>query len=605
MNITDLIVKQLQDGKKVELPGIGTLSPQQKKSDMDPISGKIYPDRMSVAFSKELTGENALIESIAAKECVDGNVAQRMLKNYVDALTDKLEIQGLHELPGIGNLVKKNGKFDFVAIDGLNIGQNNESGRPLDNIHIYKKDNEDDPFAIFDQPIFSHKEVSTEPVAPIQQTPIAPEPVEEPKSEMKVEEAKNEMETPHVNETPAETMQESVAEPAEADQETVAQEPDPTSVTEPIDVKEDHESKLQAEPEPQKGKETPVSATRKAVFSQLEQLDEMPVVPPTEEHEEKKHRKSWILWLILILLLGAGAYYYFLVYQPDKDASSIEADTLDISDEVYADAVSDNVTAGENVVNEDTTVAEVTEGSESTETSGDDEYQIPQNENLFTNNGDLIEYDERDIYVIRENLCQNMREYVTQFAAQRGYKAAAEPLMAEVKKYADEHLAENLDVNVYSVRRFIPYEDYVYEYRIPNIKQRKGNSALIKVQSELMDGITLNQMLDKVVEELGLEKAAAQAQAKKPAPAAQPQKPAKVSTSSLRGYDIIAGFYTNYNNALSMTNRLKEQGCDAYIIDRDNYYYVSMGSAATRTAAESMMKYIKTWYAGDVAIKKF
>ena len=263
------------------------------------------------------------------------------------------------------------------------------------------------------------------------------------------------------------------------------------------------------------------------------------------------------------------------------------------------------MTAGENVVNEEIPVAEVTEGSESTETSEDEEYQMPQNENLFTNNGDLIEYDERDIYVIRENLCQNMREYVTQFSAQRGYKAAAEQLMAEVKKYADEHLAENLEVNVYSVRRFIPYEDYVYEYRIPNIKQRKGNSALIQVQSELMDGITLNQMLDKVVDELGLEKAAAQAQAKKPAPAAQPQKPAKVSTSSLRGYDIIAGFYTNYNNALSMTNRLKEQGCDAYIIDRDNYYYVSMGSAATRTAAESMMKYIKTWYAGDVAIKKF
>ena len=105
---------------------------------------------------------------------------------------------------------------------------------------------------------------------------------------MKAEEAKNEMETPHINETPAETMQESVAEPAETNQETVAQEPDPTSVTEPIDVKEDQESKLQAEPEPQKGKETPVSATRKAVFSQLEQLDEMPIVPPSEEPEEKK-----------------------------------------------------------------------------------------------------------------------------------------------------------------------------------------------------------------------------------------------------------------------------------------------------------------------------
>ena len=53
-----------------------------------------------------------------------------------------------------------------------------------------------------------------------------------------------------------------------------------------------------------------------------------------------------------------------------------------------------------------------------------------------------------------------------------------------------------------------------------------------------------------------------------------------------------------------MTARLHEQGCDAYIIEKNEMYYVSMGSAPTRTKAEALYNHIKSWYDGDIVIKE-
>jgi hypothetical protein len=50
---------------------------------------------------------------------------------------------------------------------------------------------------------------------------------------------------------------------------------------------------------------------------------------------------------------------------------------------------------------------------------------------------------------------------------------------------------------------------------------------------------------------------------------------------------------------------LKALGSDAYIISKSGGYYVSMGSAPTRTAAEAMEKHIKSWYKSDVKIYNF
>ena len=78
-----------------------------------------------------------------------------------------------------------------------------------------------------------------------------------------------------------------------------------------------------------------------------------------------------------------------------------------------------------------------------------------------------------------------------------------------------------------------------------------------------------------------------------------------VQKGSKQGFDIIAGFYLNKNTAANLTAKLHDMGCDAYIIELNDLYYVSMGSANSQTAAEALMKHIKSWYDGDVVIKKW
>ncbi|MCR4828515.1 MAG: SUMF1/EgtB/PvdO family nonheme iron enzyme [Bacteroidales bacterium] len=78
-----------------------------------------------------------------------------------------------------------------------------------------------------------------------------------------------------------------------------------------------------------------------------------------------------------------------------------------------------------------------------------------------------------------------------------------------------------------------------------------------------------------------------------------------IHTESKMGFDIIAGFYLNKETAQEMCFALKRQGCDAYVIEKNGLFYVSMGSADSRTAAEKKYWHIKEWYTGDISIKKF
>ena len=94
--------------------------------------------------------------------------------------------------------------------------------------------------------------------------------------------------------------------------------------------------------------------------------------------------------------------------------------------------------------------------------------------------------------------------------------------------------------------------------------------------------------------------AAAQKKANKPAPVKS-----HIATASKQGYDLIAGTSVFKNNADRLCSQLKAKGCDAYIINRNGMYYVSMGSAASRTEIEAKYIHVKEWYKGDVTIKKW
>lgn len=300
-----------------------------------------------------------------------------------------------------------------------------------------------------------------------------------------------------------------------------------------------------------------------------------------EEKEEKKSRKGWLwLLLLLLLLLLAGGAYYFLKMKPQSGVASTEL-------------------AGKH-------------------------FDAP-NVNSLTFNTDMIDYSSREITRNTDQVCRTMSDYVNEFLADQGYRNARTAMMDHVRQYADQRLGEMMGPRM-AAQRFLPYEDYVYQDAEPWLRQRYAYQSRGQVQGELMDEGFMDRMLNRIIDDYGImpdnaqAPTAAPAQAAAPAPAATPAQPAAqkkavapanenpvyvyVEKESKQGFDIVAGFYLNKATAARMAARLHELGCDAYIIEKNEMYYVSMGSAPTRTKAEALYKHIKSWYDGDVVIKE-
>lgn len=292
MSITDFIVDLLQKGTPVEIPGIGTLK-------------NAYG---STTLTQSFNNDKSIVQYIAEKECVSYSIAEMMWKNYVDALTDKLAETHSHELPMTG----------FINYDGngYTFGQSpaplptEEVDPILSNATIYKKDENDDPFAVFEQPIVetpTQPEPTPEPEpAPVPEPKPEPKPVAVPEPEPVLEPE------PVVASAP-----EPVPEPAPAP------EPQPVPVPEPKPV---------AAPAP-KQEESVVPATpveeNVAVTEEIKKLDKIDEPKPepkkkdskkekksTKKNEEKKKKKRkglWIFLLILLLLLGGAFCLYRFV----------------------------------------------------------------------------------------------------------------------------------------------------------------------------------------------------------------------------------------------------------------------------------------------------
>ena len=510
MNITDLIVEQLKQGKSVELAGIGTLGSELQSPRHDKARGVYYPAHRTLVFNNATTGDDSMVTLLAERECVGTEVARQMWKNYLDALGDKLKHTGSHAFGELGTLRSGDGGYRFEAAEGLVLSVGDE--KPLENVKIYAHDNEEDPFAQFDD----------EPSAP------APEPTPEPEPEPEPE---------------------PIPEP----------EPEPEPIPEP-------------EPEPEPAVAEP------SWNEDLKKLDEMPA---NEEPKKEKKKSRWwlLLLLLLLLLLIGGGVYYLLTHRTVKEAAPVEANTP----------------------TEHLTDVPVT--------------------NDLTYNYDLLEYDKRDIAYNRDLVCRYMTDYIDSYLAYRHYTGARVPMMDRVRQYAEERLS-TLMADRFAIQRFIPFNDYVYNHNEGWLRQTFAGRQRVTVQSELLNMNILDGILDPLVAELGIEPDAGAprtAEEVKQVKAEErktierrkevKEEPAPVRVNmeqnSKQGFDIIAGFYLDRGTAARLTARLHELGSDAYIIEKNGMYYVSMGSAKDRTAAEALFKHIKSWYDGDIAIKQW
>ena len=673
MNITDLIVELLENGQKVTLPGIGALDSVTRSAHHDPATRTYYPASRVIAYGEATDDGGDIVKTIAERECVSEDVAKQMWLNYIDALTDKVKRTGQHKLGRLGTLTCADKRtFGFKMAEGLVLDAGNKGEMPLEEVKIYRHDNEEDPFARFDEeeakaapaPEPEPEPAQPEPEPePLQEPVAAEQPAEQdehwseslkqleelekdkpvdPKAEARAEkerikaEKKAEEERIKLEKKAEETRRKEEemlarevkeAEKREAEERRKAEEElrkaEKKAEEERIKAekkaaagmkkaeKEAEKERIKAEKkaaalaamaarenakadasarseaEKEAAKQAAIQAAKEA--KERKQTEKLAAKQAKErEKAEKKaakqaksddgKKKRSVLPIIIIalcvLLIGGGAYYLLTHQQPAPKQQV---------------AVTSHIDAG------------VT--------------------NSLTYNPDMIDYSGREIDQQSDMVCRFMNEYISQYLADRNFLGARAPMMDRIRQYANERLGEMLG-DRFAVQRLIPYNDYIYNHNEPFLKNRYARSCRGKVQSELMSYRSLDDMLYRLADELGLQpdgtgrKTAAEVQQVKAdeKKAIERRKQAQngeapvyvyVEKGSKQGFDVIAGFYLNKNTAAKMTAKLHDMGCDAYIIEFNDLYYVSMGSASSQTSAEALYKHIKSWYDGDVVIKKW
>ena len=604
MNITDLIVEFIQQGNVVEFPGMGTLTSNNVNAYHDTATSTYYPARRTVVMTETLAGNKAVVRRIAERECVTNEIAEQMWSNYVAALKEKLQRTPKgHEFPGLGCLRLSGSKVVFDALEGLDLDAGKKHEQPLENVATYTPKTTEDPFAAFEKVV--------EPKPPVAEAPKQ-EPVAEPEKKAPAEEPVVVVPAPEPEVVAAAAATAAVSSADHLSEVKRMLDEIPASPKSAKEIRRAEKAAAKAEKEARKAAEEAEKAERararemedarraaeeaeKALAKEREQ-NALKAAKEREkaeraalkqqkaekkERKEKKEKKNrhiglWLLLLLLLLLIGAAIYYFTQVYQPaPKNESCAQDVTLSYRDQ-------------------------------------------------FTDDYALLKFNEQDIRKNAGLLHNFMADYVKSFLVGRHYGNAFAAVMNQVDSYADSRLHE-LMVEGYCVKRFFPYEDFWLERNYGEYKDAGAHYYRCMVQKELMDFDLLDGILDDVVMNLGLHAdgygygyganggngaaggqgrgGAARTVSDKPYEEVVPEAP--TFKDSKQGFDIIAGFFTSKKSANKCANQLKALGSDAYIISKSGGYYVSMGSAPTRTAAEAMEKHIKSWYKSDVKIYNF
>ena len=679
MNITDLIVELLEKGQKVVMPGIGTMDTVQRAAHHDPATHTYYPAGRAIAFSEESNGECDIVKVLAERECINEEVAKQMWLNYIDALTDKVKRSGRHTFGRLGTLTCDDKRtFGFTMTEGLVLDSDNKCEMPIQDVKTYDHEGEEDPFARFDDEETLAKETPEpelepepepepvqEPVAEPVAAPVKEEshwdeslkkledmdkklPASDPKADERAEkerlkaEKKAEVERLKLEKKAAEQQryeeemlekQRKEAEKREAEEKRKAAEElrkaeqraekerikaekeaeasrkkaekeaakaDAKSEKERIKAekkaaalaaiaaRENAKAEASAQSEADKEAAKQEKALRKAEAEKAkaeakeakerERAEKKAAKNNKQNEDDNKKRRVWpiILIILALLLLCGGAAYYLLTRdngtKPDATTTTTHIDAPRVTP--------------------------------------------------FTYNPDMIDYSDREIAENGDMVCLFMRDYINTYLADRDFSSARVPMMDRIRQYANERLEQMLGER-FAVQRLLSYDDYIYNYNEPFMKNRYARSCRGKVQSELMNYRVLDDILYRLADELGLQpgnggqKTAAEVQQvkadeqkeierrKQAAPPTDSPVYVYVEKGSKQGFDLIAGFYLNKNTAAKMTAKLHDMGCDAYIIEFNDLYYVSMGSASSQTAAEALYKHVKSWYDGDLVIKKW
>ncbi len=613
MNITEYIVAYLRQGKTVELPGIGTFATKQVNAHYNSANDTFSPSHETLTFDHYTRGDKGIVHYIAEQECIGESTAERMFRNYMDVLQEKLNKEHCHHFPGIGLLRKEDNNISFEP-DTIMPAHDDMSQRPtITGVKTYNHVAHD-PFAQFEQEFQSVPQPkSEEETVVIVEEEIC---IEERATEESDETAANEL---AAAEQALQNLKVQLTQPQDTEQEDDYQEDDCCN-NEPCE--EEHYEEENSSNEEYHDEE-PADNTPQDALSSLQEMEKLTPAAVSEKHidtHNKKKQHPWriIIILLIILLLGGAAYYYFMVLKPaGEKATPAAIEQQDEQNDNIVDEENTEYTVTENeesmevvengetvtVVEEEETIIATSECVETTKAVAS--IDMSRTNNDFTFSTDNIEYTAADVTRLSNNISNYLASYIRNYANSQRYSQAADLLQQKVQQYAEERLSEILSSQPFNVMEFFNFckNDYMHIYYEKELKMAHSSRQRISVQREVMDEDLLHKLLQEVLSENDITVDAVRPAA--PKQTAKIVPPAASQSTSKKGFDIIAGFYVNRASADKMANSLKKKGCDAYIINKAGLYYVSMGSAGSQTAAEALYHHIKEWYKGDIAIKKW
>lgn len=583
MNITNYIVEFIKQGNPVEIKGIGTITPKTIPTHFDEGTKTYYPSVTTVEFSTSCKGDQQIVSYIAKQEFVSITTAEKLWDNYIDALNDKIKTEGKHIFPEMGELtLGAEGGYTFKVQDGLNLSKTSYNYQPLKDVVTYDLDPvREDPFYKFENPTIPQPEPEKPEVE--DEEPVKPEEVQE------VVEPATEGETktfdPEIEEEPK-------VEPAantQGETEPVAETPENT----PAEVPEQTTAKAEEVVE-SVSEETPENNQKP------EQTEEIPMDNDTKKPIKKKKKLLIPIIILLILLLLGGAYYYFVVVK-DMPIPFINEKTEVVEDE----AITANAT--EATVATDSTDIAVADTTVTTSTDSEtEEIDLFKGVNMFTFDHNLIPIDNADEVIegTTKTIVEVVEPRMEVFLKRQHYTTAKALMVERLNEYIVKRLKELFDNNFFHPARLVNYDNYITDYCTDKLQRKRVSKAKQTIISE----IQVNDLLDEYLNELiaaGLvqrDKIVYKPKPKKVEPAVPV---AEMRVRSKQGFDIIAGFFKSRDNAAREADRFRRRGADAYVITKGNLYYVSLGSAPSQTAAEALLRQLRTWNKENMVIKKW
>ena len=581
MNITEHISAFLKTGKTLEIPNIGAFTASRVEAHYDEQTSTFHPTGMEVKYNPTCTGGNSIVEFIAEKECVGMATATQLWKNYASAIADKISADGAVTLKGLGTITADGDRYSFAPDAATDDGDQHIKA-PIAGVRQFVPSrDEENPFAAFSRPLKPiepepEPEPIPEPKAEEQPVP-EPEPEPEPELEPKAEEQPEPEPLPEpIPEPEPEPLPEPIPEP----------EPEPEPMPQPI-----------ADPEALEEN----NAEDNAEDNDDDDDDDDEDYYDTNEGNQTKEKKKcrWWIWLLalLVLLCGCGLAYFML-----PESSPLKQKANEILERVIPPSGSKHSKTIDIESMLSNTEMDQTSTADYSNNGGNGIFKMA---GPFTFSSNTIEYESGEVSAACEDVSDAMADYVTSFLKKERYSKAYTYMMREIDGYTRTRMNELLDGTGYAPDRFVIYDDYIHQRCLSTLKSAKSRRSVATVIGELLndDDAMLRSLLDNVLMNQDIEqdgKVVVNTEPKKPA---GPRVP--VYNFSKHGFDIIAGFYINYQTAEDLAFKMRNQGCDAYIIDINKLYYVSLGSTQTRTAAEKLYAHLSEWYTGDMAIKRW